>query len=155
MSGLRYITVVGDDRAAGGGGVGTHHAHQTTVEPGKAALAHQCFVFTKGTPIDVLPVQHGAAVGMAQALHRGQHICHRQHGEHVITTGINQPAQVLLLNHMPNHCLREVVERTGNRQMPVGRDGTLLIAVLFELWPPGGTLCKAFFGHWGESSAGN
>jgi hypothetical protein len=44
-----------------------------------------------------------AGISDAQPLHRREQVGHRQHGQHVVATSIDQAAQVFMLHHMRHH----------------------------------------------------
>ena len=129
--------MVGDDRAATGRGLGPHHPHQLALEHREALVQGQA---TRVAPTFMGRIVPG--ISQPQPLHGREQIGHRQHGEHVVATGIDDATQVFFFDHMAHHAEREVVERAGNGQMPVGRERPWLRAIGLDQGLPGGVLVE-------------
>ena len=114
--------------AAAGSGLVAHHAQQAAaaarlVQQRKAAAQGQALAVA-GNVCRVI-----AGVGHAQALHRRQQVGHRQHRQHIVAAGVDQPAQVLALDDMAGNGEREIIERARDRQMAVWRQRPGLLGI--------------------------
>ena len=131
--------VVGNDGTTRGGGLAAHHAHELAVEVGKALVQGQTTWIAAPFVLRV-----GAAIGMAQALHGREHIGYWQHGKHIVTTGVDQSAQMLLFHDMADNSERKIVQGSGNGQMTTGGKCSTLGTIGMDVRLPGCMLVKAF-----------